>query len=128
MGRSDGQFPQYVKADIDAERWPAEYWDSSRKCNVCDIAWPNDANFHTSPCCQSNTTLYDGPPDMRWPEAVNKLLQTRFNAWYDEYNEGVSDDILAWEDIKTNGEIDDKKVKQQVNQLIEDVTSAGKPV
>ena len=35
---------------------------------------------------------------MRWPEAVTQLLSARFDRFYEEWNEGYTDEQLLMED------------------------------
>jgi len=124
MSRSDGRMPAYIPLDIDKDLWPANYWDNSRRCTGenCGLKWPDTHLFTTSPCCKSNTIREEGPPDIRWPEAVSRLLHLRFERFYEEWNEGRSDEELAWEDVKTGGEYDHNKASKEVDRFIEDAS------
>jgi hypothetical protein len=121
MSRHDGSFPEYTKIDVSPDEWPLGYWEKARECTGCGFNWPHPHLFEPSPCCNEPTNLIDGTPGLRWPEAVAKLLSVRFERWYDEYNEGVSDEQLPWEDLKTNGDFDEDKAKAEVEQLINQV-------
>lgn len=118
MSRYDGSFPKYVKLDLHSDEWPLGYWDQARECSSCGFHWPHPHLFEPSPCCNEPTNLIDGSPEIRWPEAISRLLLARFNRWYEEYNEGVSDEQLPWEDVKTGGHYDEEKAKAEVEQLL----------
>ena len=99
MNRTDGKFPAYEKIEIDPEVWPTNYWDSSLKCPSCATLWPNQVLFIMTPCCKVKAKINTGEaPDMRWPEAVKRLLTARFERIYDEWNEGYTDEQLLMED------------------------------
>ena len=105
MSRRDGVFPPYVKLDLDKEVWQPklpDYYDQSRCCNNCGTGWPNLDYFRMSPCCNDITTIVPGGPDMRWPDAVDALQKFRFEKYYDKYNDGLSDEELAFEEVKKN--------------------------
>jgi hypothetical protein len=123
MGRSNGEFPEYQKVEINPDIWPSKYWDRSRQCKYCKRKWPNTFHFKQSPCCYHDTEIINSPPDLRWPEATQKLLESRFEEVYIEWNEGISDEKLEWEDIKTNGEVDEAKVSNEVSKLIDESSS-----
>lgn len=100
MARNEGTFPPYVKLDINPDSWPNHYWESARKCDNCGDNWPNTHLFTESPCCGSETTQVDAPPERRWPEAVRELLFYRFGNWYIEYDGGTSDEDLVKNEAK----------------------------
>jgi hypothetical protein len=127
MGRSNGEFPTYFKLEIDANIWPAKYWDRSRQCNHCKKKWPQSSYFGKSPCCGQDTQVVNSPPDLRWPEAVQQLLESRFEKLYSEWNEGIPDEELEWEDIKTNGKPDNSKISIEVDKLIDESSSKKIP-
>lgn len=120
MSRTDGKFPTYTKLDVSPDEWPLSYWDKSRQCSSCGFQWPHPHIFEPSPCCSEPTNLIDSPPELRWPEAVSKLLNARFEKFYFEYNAGVDDEQLPWDDVKTNGHYDEKKAKAEVEQLLKE--------
>lgn len=118
MSRSDGTFPPYYRVDLDPNVWPQKYWDSARRCLGCELRWPNTLSFELCPHCGAGTEVSQSPPDMRWPEAIRELLKFRFETWYEAYNDGLTDEQIVWEDVKTNGEIDDQKIKRAVEEFI----------
>lgn len=118
MSRSDGTFPHYLKLEVDSEQWPSNYFDSSRYCDVCEMRWPSSHLFVSCPRCGEATEIdQSNAPDLRWPEAVKELLIARFNYYYDEYNEGLSDEQLAWEEIKQNDDFDFESLDSEVEKL-----------
>ena len=119
MARSDGRFPLFSKFKLDKNVWPQGYWDTARACVKCGVRWPNHSAFAPTPCCRSSTSTQDGSPDMRWPEAVFSLYDAKFEELYNIWNEGRSDEELAWEEVKTQGQIDTNKVNEQVDKLID---------
>jgi hypothetical protein len=123
MSRSDGTFPNYVRLDIDPDVWPEDYWNRAFVCKGCGTAWPATHLFDPSPCCNAMGWPVDAPPEMRWPEAVAALKAARFGAIYDEWNEGVDDEQLAWAELMTDGELDDSKLSAEIDRLIEDANS-----
>ena len=120
MPRKDGEFPNYTKIRIDPNNWPENYWDFSRQCVACDKKWPNTHLFVLCLDCKNKTIEKPATPDVRWPEAVS-ALNFRFESLYSIWNEGVEDDKLEWEDVKSNGKLDNQKVSQAVEELIENV-------
>jgi len=126
MSRTDGKFPGYTKLDISAEDWPDKYWEKSRACAECGYRWPYPHLFQPSPCCGAFTTLIDEAPSLRWPEAVSRLFHERFEKFYDEYNEGLTDDKLDWEDLKTDGHYDEQKGAAAVDALLKDTQNGNK--
>lgn len=117
MSRSDGKFPAYTKLEIDSEKWPPNYFDKARQCIGCGLLWPHPHLFDPSPCCDCETTVVENMPDMRWPEAVKRLHQVRFDRWYDEYNDGLEDEQLAWEEVISHGELDEEKAKEAIEAI-----------
>jgi hypothetical protein len=117
MSRSDGKFPSYVKLEIDPDQWPENYHDKARQCVGCAKLWPHPHLFDPSPCCDCETEVVEATPDMRWPDAVHHLLEARFNRWYEEYNDGLADEQLAWEEVITHGEIDAEKTKKAIESI-----------
>lgn len=120
MSRTDGKFPEYAKLTIDPKNWPNKYWETSRACKVCEYRWPYVPLFYRSPCCGADTEVIEEPPNLRWPEAISQLIYSRFERYYEEYNEGVPDDQLDWEDVKTDGEFDEEKAAVEVDALLKD--------
>lgn len=117
MSRSNGEFPTYKKLNIDPDEWPADYFDTARQCVGCAFLWPHPHIFDPSPCCNVETELVEGSPDIRWPDAVKRLHQARFSRWYDEYNEGLEDEQLAWEEVLSHGELDQLKIEQAIEKI-----------
>ncbi len=96
MGRSTGVFPRNIRLDIDPAKWPDNYYDRSYQCTECGENWPHTHLFSAkSMCCDANTQSKKESPSMRWPDAVFSLLSKRFDRFYDEYNEGITDDELG---------------------------------
>lgn len=101
MSRSSGKFPRYTKLKIDPDEWPANYFGSCRYCDVCEMCWPTSHLFTACPKCGEETVIDEQrSPDIRWPDAVKELLTSRFEALYDQYNEGLTDEQLAWNQTK----------------------------
>lgn len=122
MPRSKGTFPKYKKVDIDSEIWPPKYWDSSKLCPACETRWPNMPVFAKTPCCGvAGTTDEHSAPDMRWPDAVSAYHAARFEDLYDNYNEGRTDQELAYEDgkeeIKKQKDFDFDQVESEIDSL-----------
>jgi hypothetical protein len=117
MSRSDGQYPPYTKLEIDADRWPENYYDKTRQCAGCGMLWPHPHLFEPSPCCNCETEVIDGAPDIRWPDAVKRLHEARFERWYDEYNDDLADEQLAWEDVISHGEFDEQKAQMAIEAI-----------
>ncbi len=113
MSRSDGKFPALTKLQIDPDVWPSNYYAKSQRCTECNENWPMPHLFRPSVCCDAPTKPSDNAPDMRWPEAVTQLLQRRFERYYDEYNEGFTDEELQW---------DETTLREEVEKLIEDTS------
>ena len=114
MARSDGNFPVVSRLDIDPKIWPQKYYAASQVCRECETAWPISHLFAPSVCCDAPTRTSNNAPDMRWPEAVSSLLTARFDRYYDEYNEGVSDAELV---------LDEEAVRTGIEELIETTSS-----
>jgi len=120
MSRSNGEFPKYIKLELNAEEWPDNYWDCHRKCAACGLGWPNHKMFTKCPECNLGlSSIKAGPPDMRWPDAVMSFHAARFEALYATWNEGITDEQLPWEELKTDGELDNNKITGAVEELIE---------
>lgn len=95
MSRSDGKYPKRKMLAIDANKWPNNYWDSVLYCQPCDIRWPSSSYFKHCLDCGEKTTKSPGmAPEMRWPEAVKRVLGKEFEEFYEEWNEGSTDDQL----------------------------------
>lgn len=116
MSRSDGKFPSYHKYKLDPEIWPHEYWDHSYRCSNCATHWPANAFFAKTPCCEASVEKTTEPPDMRWPDAIMRLNEARFERLYDEWNENKSDEDLSVDSVLE--EI------QNIEALIEDSSRA----
>lgn len=121
MPRSDGNFPSYVRLKIDPDLWPDNYWDESRRCIGCERHWPNTHLFEICPGCGRKTGKVASAPDMRWPEAISALVTSRFEALYEIWNEGVEDEQLEWEDVKTDGKLDNNKLQEVVDNFLGNV-------
>lgn len=94
-------FPHYTRLDLDPEVFPPNYWAASNKCPTCELHWPTSHLFSTTPCCGDEAEKDEhNAPDMRWPDAIKSLLSKRFEDLYDQYNDGITDEQLAWEDVK----------------------------
>lgn len=99
MSRSTGTFPRYTKLEISPNDWPKNYYNSCRYCEVCEFNWPASHLFIDCPFCGERTDIDDAnPPDIRWPDAINHLLNARFEKFYEKYNEDLTDEQLIWED------------------------------
>jgi len=100
MSRSTGTFPSYTRIDLDPEHWPADYWGSSLVCQACETRWPSHDLFKRSPCCDIGTQLDENnAPDMRWPDAIKAHLTRSFEQFYEQYNEGTTDQELSVSDF-----------------------------
>jgi len=109
---SKREFPKYDKHNLDVEVWPTKYWDSSRLCPSCDTHWPDVLFFGVSPCCGIPTEVDpDNAPDMRWPDAVSAYQRKRFEDLYEEYNGGLTDQDLVYEDNKKKPDFDFEKAE-----------------
>lgn len=117
MSRSDGEFPTYTKLEIDPDTWPADYFDKARMCVGCGLHWPHPHLFDPSPCCNCETEVIESAPDMRWPDAVKRLHEARFDRWYEDYNDGLEDEQLAWEGIISHGEFDEQKAQAAIDAI-----------
>lgn len=126
MPRSDGTFPRYTKLEIDPELWPANYWESSRRCQGCEISWPNTHLFNTCPDCGGPTAVDSTTaPDIRWPDAVSRLLASRFERFYETYNEGINDEQLTWDEQSISDEV--KGIDSELSDIQNvEVNNAGK--
>lgn len=121
MSRSDGEYPGYIKLQIDPKR-PVEGWnDGARRCIACKKAWPNLALFSPSPCCNANAgVVSSAEPDMSWESAVKSLLHARFERYYEKWNEGASDEQLMWlvDDDMSFSEHEYKEGLKEIENLI----------
>jgi hypothetical protein len=116
MGRSDGSFPSYKKLDVHPAEWPKNYYHSSRSCIQCGLRWPDQEIFSPTPCCNSRTLKSELAPEMRWVEACKRILESRFDEFYEEYNEGLTDDQLILDEVVKNGRF------EGLDQFIDDLT------
>ena len=114
MTRLDGIYPEYTKIETTAEDWPVNYWDSSLTCGKCETHWPDNKLFQLSPCCGAPSKRTDNVPDMRWPEALFRLQEMRFNTFYEIWNAGYTDDQLTME----AEHIDDAEIKTLLEEQI----------
>lgn len=97
MARTNQRFPSYDKIGIDPDDVPEDFWTiGSRRCISCGVRWPNNHYFVWCPDCNKGTRKVDSAPDMSWREAVSHLLRARFESLYEEWNENISDDQIAW--------------------------------
>jgi hypothetical protein len=124
MPRSDGKYPHYVKLDVDPHN-PPDGWDEGcRRCIVCKKNWPNIAVFSPSPCCNQQAGIVaDGMPDVNWKEAVHYLLHSKFDKFYERWNEEATDEELRWisvEDFPVS-EQEMNEGMQEIEALIADV-------
>lgn len=111
MSRNTGEFPHYTKLDLDPEVWPSNYWQASNKCPTCELHWPATHLFNTTPCCNDDAEKDEhNAPDMRWPDAIKSLLSKRFEELYEQYNDGITDEQLVWEDVKKTPDFDFERV------------------
>lgn len=121
MSRSTGTFPRYTKLDIDSEKWPNDYFNSSRFCESCETHWPASHLFSTCPIDGEETKIDEhNKPDLRWPDALKTLLNARFDILYEEYNEGLTDEQLAWEAVKKTDQYDFEKLDSEVTEELDD--------
>jgi hypothetical protein len=120
VARSNGEFPGFEKIDLDADTTPKNYWDSNRRCPTCNTCWPDVETFNPAPCHPDVETVREnGAPDMRWETAIKRFHECRFEHYYNEWNEDKSDEQLALEDVTTNGEIDEEKLKQEIGRFLD---------
>jgi hypothetical protein len=119
MSRSDGKFPKVHKVTLTNADVP-EDWSVSRRCVSCNKHWPDHAAFAPTPCCDSAIVRQQVPPDMSWQDAVFVLKEKAFDRAYDEWNEGFSDEQLLWEDVTTDGALDDAKINDALEEFIDD--------
>ncbi len=78
----------YQRIEVDPEKWPAGYFQSSRHCPLCHIRWPNEGEwFDHCPKCEAPTeSKSTKAPTVRWPDAVNSLLKANFDKFYEEWD------------------------------------------
>jgi hypothetical protein len=119
MSRSDGNFPEYQKTELNPLVWPENYWDYSYQCLECDVRWPATPEFTPSVCCRAKIRQVAGAPDVRWPEAVYELKAKRFEEAYSTWNEGKTDHELRWSDEKIQSEIDKFIEEAECSTIIE---------
>ena len=121
MSRRSGAFPTYEKLDFHPDIWPDYYYESSKQCAKCGFKWPNIREIEdSSPCCGGILVAGDETPSLRWPDMIEFLKKCRFEKFYDEWNEGVEDDQLIWEEMKDqNGDLDQNKVNELLGKLTE---------
>lgn len=117
MSRSDGQFPPYTKLQLDPNEWPSDFFTKSRECVECGFLWPHPHVFDPTPCCNAGANIVDVAPDIRWPDALKRLLEARFNLWYEEYNDGLADEQLDWESVLSHGEVDEEKAQRAIDSI-----------
>jgi hypothetical protein len=127
MSRSTGTFKPYIRLSLDENEWPPDYWEYAYRCINCGTQWPMMHLFDPSPCCNATATKTLSPPDMRWPEAIKELKQSRFEQFYTDWNEGKSDEDLILEELKSNGFYDEKKIAQAVDDFVEDASKDPSP-
>jgi hypothetical protein len=103
MSRSDGTFPSYSTIEISAIDPPDGWNDGARKCRACGKNWPRVRHFSPSPCCGVEAGIVTtSRPDMTWDIAAKALLNSRFEKYYERWNEGITDEQIAW--VTTEGE------------------------
>lgn len=119
MSRSNNSFPSYVKLDINPAR-PKKGWDDGcRRCSECGKSWPNIASFSPSPCHNVTAGIVKtSPPDMTWPAAVKELLRAKFNKYYEQWNEGTSDEELYWTEESVPSEQEISEGMKEIEKLI----------
>jgi hypothetical protein len=99
MSRKDQTYPKYVKLKIDPDVPPNDLWErGSRQCVSCGINWPNYSIFNPSPCCDQPTNIVEATSELTWAESVKKLLNSRFERYYEKWNEQVTDEALLFDD------------------------------
>lgn len=121
MSRSDGQYPSYVKLNVDPHKPPTGWDHGARRCIRCKKAWPNLAIFSPSPCCNENAGQSNtAEPDMSWADAVQHLLRAKFDRYYEKWNEGATDEQLMWmvDDDMPFSEHEYKEGLKEIERLI----------
>lgn len=67
---------------------------------VCNKDWPNISVFSPSPCCNAQAgVVATAQPEMTWGRAVKELMYFRFERYYENWNEGVTDEEMTWLDL-----------------------------
>jgi len=120
MSRKDKTFPKYVKLKIDKDSPPADLWErGARKCLKCNSLWPSYSIFNPSPCCNVTTeVLPSETPFTTWSESVEKLLEARFERYYDKWNDNVTDEEILWdESIQDDFPIDEEDLKKGLEEI-----------
>lgn len=118
MSRSNGTFPRYIKLDVDPDQWPTNYFSSCQYCEVCEMRWPASHLFSICPRCAEKTEVdTHNAPDIRWPDAIRELLTARFEDFYEQYNEGLTDEQLAWDEVKQTAPYDFDALEAEVEDL-----------
>lgn len=114
MSRTNNTFPKYVKLKVDAANPPHDLWErGGRKCVKCGINWPNYSIFNPSPCCDATTGVVQNSAEMPWSEAVKRLLNARFERYYEKWNEDVTDEALLFDSsIEVAGIVIDERELQ----------------
>lgn len=98
MSRKDRLFPKYVKLEIHPENPPADLYErGSKRCAKCGTHWPAYSIFLPTPCCNQNAESTDHPPDMPWFVAVKKLHSSRFERYYEKWNDDVTDESILFD-------------------------------
>jgi hypothetical protein len=119
MSRKDSVFPNYVPLKVDPNDPPADVFErGSRRCQKCGTQWPNYGIFSPTPCCGSPSQQIPHVPHMTWKEAVKKLLHARFERYYTQWNDDVTDEAIVYdESIEVNTPIDPEMLAQGLTEI-----------
>jgi hypothetical protein len=120
MSRKNNIFPKYVKLKIDKDNPPADLWErGARRCLKCRAQWPAYSIFNPSPCCNASTeVLPNESSHLTWSESVEKLLEVRFERYYDKWNDNVTDEELIWDrSIEDDLPMDEEALKQGLEEI-----------
>jgi len=98
MSRQDHIFPKYVTLEISSDNPPSDLYEKgSRKCAKCGVLWPAYTIFVPTPCCNRSADLSSKPPDISWADAVKKLHKSRFERYYEKWNDDVTDEGILFD-------------------------------
>lgn len=56
-----------------------------RRCDKCEIDWPNLANYCECPKCGEETTAYEGLIPLSIEDAEHAVLHLKFEEYYRQY-------------------------------------------